>query len=729
MHIILLANAICVPIGGPVKICFLALCLLSFAVKAVAHDLPIEYAKKVTGKEREVLEKTFFEVASLMPAKLKEGMPSKIQISVEKMSQDQVMPGEEICKKYTEEEIKKLPKKHFIYGMYNKLTNTLHLNEAVIAELAQGRSQSKKISCQHGSLYDQSIATIIHELTHAYDFNQKNISASTEFLRHAGFKKGLLRTKTKNLNAPRSADPYELVNSAEAFAVNMEYFTMDAEYACRKPALYSFYKKLLNTEPFPNRACEMGHTVMMSSSQGFLPVKLDLERVYRVDYLMAAPGAEMSSGFGHSMFRIVMCAPERYDFITNKQIPATPYGPKCLDDKLYHLVVSYRANVEDATLNYMKGIFGGYPSMLFILSFADVLDEYNKDELRDVASYPLKLSQEEKADFVAKVIEEHWNYRGSYKFFTNNCAVESEDLLKSSLGRSQLSQKSSLTPNGVLEDLDKIQLAETKGSLVENYKTKTGQLVSAYKVAYGFKSLDAKKDKDAVLKFIKGSNAKQRQEIFQKSQNQKMANVDLHSQVSILKDNLVRTSSFSVLEQQILRTIGVQFKKKAAELFLNSKDPGIQERMKQKSTEVRVDFKDLSKTGYGVPLQEELITNEDLSSKMQSGKEVGSEFEKMAREMMAEDFTRLEEISANITMFNEAAINIRKEYRTMLEVYIHQVIHNLTLDDTSKALLLSIQNGETSRIKELRELLDPNLVNEREILDGKLVKFVAEELK
>jgi hypothetical protein len=709
----------------------IAILFLAFAIELNAHDLPIQYNKKVSSAQKEILEKTFAEVALLMPRNLKDGLPLNIEISVEKISEGAVMPGDEICKKYTEEEAKQLAKNYkprFVYGMYNRLSNSLHLNASVISELAKGRSLSQKITCQHGSLYDQSIATIIHELTHAYDSNQKSVSSSLEFLRNAGFKKGFLRTKTKNINAARSADPYELVNAAESFAVNMEYFTMDSEFACRKPALFNYYKNLLLADPFPSRACEINHTVMMSSSQGFQPVKLDLARVYRIDYLLAAAGNDLSSGFGHSMFRIVMCAPERYDFITKKQIAATPYGPKCLEDKLYHLVVSYRANVEDATLSYFKGIFGGYPSLLFILSFADVLDEYNKDELRDVVSYPLKLSLVEKTEFIEKVIEEHWNYRGSYKFFTNNCAVESEDLLKFSLGRQQLTTKSSYTPNGVLEDLDKIQMTQTKGMSVENYKAKTEQLIAAYKTAYGYQPRDAKKDKEAILKFVKTSSAEQRMDIFLKSLKLKKLNVDLHTELSILKENLVRSSSFSVIEQQVLRTTGSSFKKRAAELFLNSKDEALKNKMQEKTADIRINFKELSKDGYGIPLDDEVTSTDALSTKMQETKDVGLEFEKIARSLMPDDFKNLDDISANITKFNEQAIGIRKEYRNKLEGYIHQVIHNLTLDETTKNMLVSIQNGDTAKIKELRELLDVDLVSEREILDGKLVKFVTEEL-
>ncbi len=696
-----------------------------------AHDLPLKYSKKITPAQKEILDRTFDEISQLMPKKLKDGLPLNIEVSAEKMSEGQPMPGEEICKKYSDEEAKrkaKLPQSRFVYGMYNRLTNSLYLNVQVLSELAKGRSASSRISCQHGSLYDQSIATIIHELTHAYDAKNKNISASVEFLRNAGFKKGFLRIKSKNINAARSADAYELVNSSEAFAVNMEYFTMDSEYACRKPALFMYYQQLLGVDPFPNRNCELNQTVMLSTSQGFIPVKLDIARIYRVDYLMASPGTDLSSGFGHSMFRIIMCAPDRYDFITKKQIAATPYGPKCLDDKLYHLVVSYRANVQDATLNYVKGIFGGYPSMLFILSFADVLDEYNKDELRDVVSYPLKLSQNEKKEFVARVIEEHWNYRGSYKFFTNNCAVESEDLLKFSIGGTDLAKHSSLTPSGVLEDLDKIQMTEISGKMVENYKAKTDQLISAYKIAYAVKTLNPKKEKEGVLQFIKTSSASQRFLVFQNYLKINKENLDLHAELSKMREDLIRSSSFSVLEQQILRTTGSNFKKRAAELFLNSKDPTIRNLMDNKSSDMKIDFNEMSKRGYGVPLLSEMTSEEEMSAKVQIGKDSSVEFEKVVRNLMPEDFIMIDQIASNISKFNESAINIRKEYRSKLEVYIHQVIHNLTLDETTLKLLIDIQEGDHQKVKELRDLLDSQLVNEREILDSKLIKFVAEEL-
>ena len=414
------------------KICF----ILFFQI-ANAFAISVSFDSSMSDTDKKILNKTFLEIEGILPSKMIAGLPKNIVVSLDKLNPNQKMPGAEICLSKNAEE----NKNRFVYGFYNKSKNALTLNPLVLAELEKGETNSQKINCQHGSIYKQAMVTIIHELTHAFDLNQDNISSTKEFLRLAGFKKGLIKIKNKNSNPMRSADLYELKNSAESFAVNMEYFLLDEEYACRKPSLFKFYKNLLGIDPFINRHCQLNKTVMMSSRQGFVPVVLDIKRVYRIDYLLAAPGTDISSGFGHSMFRLVICAPERIDVITQKIIPATVLGPECLKDKLYHLVVSYRANVEDATLNYYKGIFGGYPSTLFILNFADVLDEYNKDELRDVKSYPLKFSLEDKKDFINRVIEEHWNYQGSYKFFTNNCAVESQDLLNFSVSIDGLNEK------------------------------------------------------------------------------------------------------------------------------------------------------------------------------------------------------------------------------------------------------------------------------------------------
>lgn len=696
---------------------------LVFSLNVFAHDLSIKYGSDIKAQDKIVMEKVLNEVSTYLPKQMKLQLPKDLEIKISKLSNHKTIP-DEVCTS--------TPKQHspFIYGQYNQYKNILTINTPVLIELQKGKDNSKRINCQHKSLYDQAIATIIHELTHAYDFNNGRVSNSIEFISRAGFKKSLLKIKNKNVQAMRSADAYELVNIGESFAVNMEYFTMDPEFFCRKPSMFNYFKQLFNTDPFPTRTCKVNNTVMVSTpAAGFAPTSLDINRVYRIDYLLASAGRGLQSGFGHSMFRIVMCAPERFDAITNKTIPATPFGKKCLADKLYHLVVSYRANIEDAKLNYMKGITGGYPSMLFILNFGDVLDEYNRDELRDVVSYPLILNAKEREDFVLKVIEEHWNYRGSYKFINNNCAVESYDLLKSALDRSQLNNKSSLSPNGVLADLDQLNFLSMKSNDVETYKAKTEQIILAYKTAYGYQLKNDKHNKLNVLKFIDESAIDFRMSQFRKFQNLGQPEGDLNTEVTLLKERLVAASSFSVLEQQILRTTALKYRKQTAEMFINSADEKLVEIIKETGAAISQPFSDLSKSGYGIPFKDEMVSGEDLLERSLSGAESMQKAEKALRELMPNEFSILLKISTNIQVYNAYSLQVRKEFRSKLDVYVHQVLKNLSRDDFSMEILRSAAEGDSESLKKVRELLGKDLVSEKEILDLKLRKLIQDMIE
>ncbi len=704
-----------------------------FIGNAYSQDFNYTISGQVSSKEKITLQEIMKEVSELLPAKLKSQLPDNLQINVAMISAHKNIPNE-VCAsgkedKLQEKKVTGKKEKSFVYGYYEQTTNTLTLHSAVLNELSKGRAGSTRINCQHKSLYNQALATIVHEITHAYDFHNQRISNSMEFIRRAGFKKGLLKVKSKNIEAMRSADPYELINIAEAFAVNMEYFTMDPEFMCRKPSMFEFYKKHFGFDPFPDRKCSANTTVMMSTMQGFIPVALDSRRVYRIDYLLASAGKGISSGFGHSMFRIVMCAPERQDLVSGKTIVATPFGKKCLDDKLYHLVVSFRANVEDATLNYLKGLTGGYPSMLFILNLGDVLDEYNRDELRDVMAYPMALSSKEKDEFVTRVIEEHWNYRGSYKFVNNNCAVESYDLLKTAIDRASLDENTSITPNGVLADLDRLQFTSSKHTEVETYKAKTDQLILAYLTAYGAKlSQSEKTRKNAVLKFMEESKATTRMTIFDKFQKSKIQNVSLNEEVVVLKERMVKASSFSVMEQQILRTLALKFRKKAADMFMNTNDERIKKMIAETGAAFSQSFTDLSKSGYGIPFNEEMVSKDDLDKKVVNSAEALVKADGYLRELMPVEYEVLESIAANIKVYNNYSLQVRKDFRGKLDSYVFQVLKNMAINEETRELLNSASQGNSASLKMVRNYLGAELVSEKEILDARLRKVISDIL-
>ena len=290
------------------------------------------------------------------------------------------------------------------------------------------------------------LRVLIHEISHAYEEEIAHVSIQEKFLYLAGWhRKGLIfKWKTRrNFMNHRSPDPYEFTNPAEAFAVNMEYFLLDPQYQCRRPLLNKYLSVELLTIPFwdeDGTACEEMLTFPLNTGDRVTWWKMDPKKLYEVHYLLADEGSAAMSLFGHSMIRLVMCAPHR------KEV-----SQECLKDIEYHRVLSYRANITDTYINTWKGLVGGYNSQMFVYPMVSIINEYTRDEFRNLISVPLDLRRFEKYDFVKKMQEEAWAYRGRYQFITQNCATETLDFFKAIIDRMAFRQQYSLTPRGVLD--------------------------------------------------------------------------------------------------------------------------------------------------------------------------------------------------------------------------------------------------------------------------------------
>src|SRR5690606_18166749 len=208
-----------------------------------------------------------------------------------------------------------------------------------------------------------------------------------------------------NGQVARSPDSYELSNPLEFVAVNLEYFLLDPSYACRRPSLARHLRAHFDWTP-PSEPCASDYPYLNAGRDfAVQPLgRLDPERVYEVDYLLAEANDAWMSRWGHSMLRLVVCAPDR------------PRGPDCRLDLDQHLVLSYRAFVGDVQLSSWDGLTGVYPSRLFVLPLEQVIDEYTKVELRSLASVPLRLSRDEVEQLVVRAAEQHWSYDGDYYF-------------------------------------------------------------------------------------------------------------------------------------------------------------------------------------------------------------------------------------------------------------------------------------------------------------------------
>lgn len=333
------------------------------------------------------------------------------------------------------------------------------------------KNQSEKFSCSHGSFQKMLEATLIHELTHVKDHFEK-ISIEPDFQRIVGVK-GMGKSgkkKVLNQNSSISPDAYEFKNLEESLAVNTEYLVMDAEFECRKPATAQYLSKKLGISL--KGSCQKNYKILTQSSyleENYLnQVSINPSRIYQIHYLFAGKGKAMMSRWGHAMFRLVICAPHR-----------KTAGPDCLKDVSHHVALSYRAFMNDMNINYVKGMFGSYPSQLFVYRFHEVQQEYTKAELRDVFSVPLKMNEEQKREFLDLTLERFWSYQGKYYFADNNCGTEAKKHLAVALDEDQASLIRSVTPYRIYKDVVKAKNNLRDGDVI-TFKSLYGDLESSF---------------------------------------------------------------------------------------------------------------------------------------------------------------------------------------------------------------------------------------------------------
>ena len=272
--------------------------------------------------------------------------------------------------------------------------------------------------------------------------------------------------KKKNSKNRRTLDLRERSSLKNFARINFNYFILDRSYKCRRSSVYDFFRKEFNIKPFEDEECNGSKYKVLLRGSEFIgeryeTVLLDSSRVYQIHYFLAEKGDGVISNFGHSMIRIVLCAPERRGLRGNI-IKATPMGPDCLDDHDYHIVVSYAANVDDLEIGLWKGLLGKYPMILTLLSFNDIVERYTVLESRGIYSLPLKLSRKQINQMINGITESFWDYKSSYRYISINCASETYNLIKSVSNNVGMHASSKKTPYSVLGDLIKYNFIDEK---------------------------------------------------------------------------------------------------------------------------------------------------------------------------------------------------------------------------------------------------------------------------
>jgi hypothetical protein len=466
-----------------------------------------------------------------------------------------------------------------------------------LIELSQIVRERK--DCSHGTFEKTLKATIIHELVHVKDSFAK-ISLEPDFQRIVGVKKVQKSSKKEvlNQNSMASPDAYELKNLEEALAVNFEYLIFDEEFECRKPATAKFLSQRFNI-PLAG-TCEKNYQVINQSAyledNYQTTTSLNPSRIYQIHYLFAGKGKGLMSRWGHSMFRLVVCAPHR-----------KVVGPDCLRDVSHHLALSYRAFMNGPNISYLKGMFGKYPSQLFVLKFHEVQQEYTKFELRDLYSIPIRINEEQKQAFIDLTLERIWTYQGKYFFFNNNCGTETQKHLAVALSDEEadlvgsltplniyqdiLSSKNNLTDEG-LDELDREQLIAQGYLLPRLYD----ELEEYYLHLYGEGIFQEKK----FDKFLKKTSAKTRAEVYQKFFNN-IASITPEKKMTVLK--------LVYLERYLFNRFTLAMPKKVMELM--NKNAALKkevQKMGQSLADLSLHPWQIVKGVYGVPLSREFET-------------------------------------------------------------------------------------------------------------------------
>lgn len=422
--------------------------------------------------------------------------------------------------------------------------------------------------------------------------------------------------KLRNSSRARSADSYEFKDVYEHFAVNFEFFLLDPEFACRRPALHQLFSEHFSLEPFPDRRCAVNTEVRLALSG--LPVRIDPARVYQIHYLLAGRGEKLASRWGHAMFRIVLCAPER------KEV-----GPECLKDSVHHIVLSYRANVYDLVLDYLASLTGKYPVQLFFYRLPEIVDEYTRTELRELDSVPLELSPSERRLFVLNALEQYWGYVGQYYFVTNNCATEARDFLKSiTAGASPIQESAALTPKGLLKDL--------RGSgLLREGRSGAGFHFGSQKrsldEAFGrIKGSPLGRELGTLEDYLQRTGARERRKLIEKVDERALA------------------ASFYLLERQIQRRHQRVIEEDVVKVLSETKKATGLEKARELQQKLLPANRIRPGAGYGIPLEDELIPDSEIEAIQEEIRSVMVGVREEMRELLGERMREASGISGNL---------------------------------------------------------------------------------
>jgi hypothetical protein len=494
-----------------------------------------------------------------------------------------------------------------------------------------------KVRCEDNEYRSQNG----RECSNVQSLEEGRISAQPVFLKLRNWDS---TRSSKGELVQRSPDASEFTRSKYAFAVNTQLFLSDPEFACRRPATAKYLEKALAQKPFPEPRCKTNYELYTQSHPD--PLTIDKSKIYQVHYLWAGPGEAAMSRWGHSMIRIVQCAPHR-----------TVVDEKCMEDTDHHLVVSYRAYVDEMSISTWKGLTGEYPSQLLVMRYKDVVNEYTRGEQRDVFSLPLKLNKEKRDFLVDNVVEQYWNYRGRYKFLSTNCATETKDLLQivdDGGALSSFANDDTLTPSYLFESLQRQGFAEDISKLSKKELLERKLLVEAdesfLKKPYARLRAQVREMPEKIDDFYKKLSPSERFKYFQAlPEEKKKAAAPVFYMLELNAKQVKQTE----MDKKLFQMLEAYKENKSHPL--NELIVKYQERLKALNAALQPWELPKEGVGYGVPRKDELKAENPVAGLLAEREKIILELQKIVPQLLPKDWEELQKIRAQMDLYRKAA--------------------------------------------------------------------------
>jgi hypothetical protein len=475
---------------------------------------------------------------------------------------------------------------------------------------------------------DKRVAPSLSKSCEYYSRSRGKISDSLSYRALSDYANGV--EESKNKLSLRTSDLSQLFSPEQHFAVNAAEFLVDSEYRCRKPGHYNFFQQQFKFTPFWDNHCKPVQYIFTST--GGWGIDLNPERVYQVHYLFASKGQDFSSKWGHAMIRFVLCKPDR------------PVGPDCMKDEAYHVILSYRANVDDVIVSNWDGLTGKYPSQALFFSMPEIVEEYTRGQWRELISLPLNFTKEQKDMFVNSTLEHYWSYNGRYKFISNNCSIETDQLIRMVLPRNHpYLNTHSISPLGLYTDLNSYGFIDQK--LVRDtedarskglyYPSQKAALDKAYaKINHLFPNYQS------LTELIKNTYAVDRHAVYEKL------------------DSMAEIGAAYLVEKYAARMASGHLQLTAAKLLQSENpDPSLRSAITKMvaASEARLPW-NLAGPGYGIPLQSEMISEEAIVGRVNRSQLGVGEYFKALAEKLPELQQEVDDVNANL----ELLTNLRR---------------------------------------------------------------------